>query len=109
MNVLGFPTVTRTPSRQVYDLPNANVALLGFVLTDGALDGVGTLDDGTTLDDGATLDCGATLVGVGVSKGGGVSSGLAPVVLTQAEHSNAATVPSNPGARRLTNRDLTGG
>jgi hypothetical protein len=102
-------------------LPNANVALLGFVLTDGALDGVGTLDDGTTLDDGATLDCGATLddgatldcgatlVGVGVSKGGGVSSGLAPVVLTQAEHSNAATVPSNPGARRLTNRDLTGG
>jgi hypothetical protein len=109
VNVLGFPTVTRTPSRQVYDLPNANVALLGFVLTDGALDGVGTLDDGTTLDDGATLDCGATLVGVGVSKGGGVSSGLAPVVLTQAEHSNAATVPSNPGARRLTNRDLTGG
>jgi hypothetical protein len=108
VNVRGFPTVTRTPSRQVYDLPNANVALLGFVLTDGALDGVGTLDDGTTLDDGATLDCGATLVGVGVSKGGSVSSGL-PVVLTQAEHSNAATVPSNPRARRLTNRDLTGG
>lgn len=90
-------------------MPNANVALLGFLLTDGALDGVGTLDDGPTLDDGATLDCGATFVGVGVSKGGGVSSGLAPVVLTHAEHSNAATVPSNPRARRLTNRDLTGG
>jgi hypothetical protein len=84
-------------------LPNANVALLGFLLTDGALDGVGTLGDG------ATLDCGATFVGVGVSKGGGVSSGLAPVVLTHAEHSNAATVPSDPRARRLTNRDLTGG
>ena len=83
-------------------MPNANVALLGFVLTDGALDGVRKLDDGAPLDGGATLD------GVGVSKDGRVSSGLASVLLTQAEHSNAATVASNPRVRRLTNRDLTG-
>lgn len=77
-------------------MPNASVGISGFLLT------VGTLDGGDTLADGRTLDGGRV-------SSGGISSGLAPVVLRQAEHNAATITASKPRARRVTRRDTTGG